>query len=58
MAFAYANGHGVDQNLKLAAQWMHRAAEQDDLEAVSGMAFFCGGCMWLGGGSEGFTLCV
>eukprot|EP00434_Breviolum_minutum_P046203 symbB.v1.2.041643.t1/scaffold8442.1/size6307/1 len=34
LAFAYANGQGIDQNLEEAARWMQRAAEQDDLEAA------------------------
>ena len=34
LAFAYANGQGVQQNLTRSAKWMARAAEQDDLEAA------------------------
>ena len=34
LAFAFANGQGVQQNLTRAARWMTRAAEQDDLEAA------------------------
>ena len=36
LAFAYANGAGFPApHLSKAAKWMRRAAEQDDLEAVS-----------------------
>ncbi|CAE7399225.1 esiB [Symbiodinium pilosum] len=34
LAFAYANGRGVEQNLTRASKWMMRAAQQDDLEAA------------------------
>ncbi|CAK9013469.1 Sel1-repeat-containing protein YbeT [Durusdinium trenchii] len=34
LAFAYANGQGLSQDLAKAAHWMLQAAEQDDLEAA------------------------